>query len=116
MSETSGATSGDAGGKVALTAAAAFVALQALFFAAWIWSEEGKYGAVVRVAVLPVDPRDIVRGQYFALEYAFDRPDSYALRDGDGSVLPQPGGDVYALLRRSRSAGVYEPLCFAARL
>jgi hypothetical protein len=34
--------------------------------------------------------------------------------DADVSVLPPPGGDVYALLRQSHSADVYEPLCFSA--
>ncbi|MCH2556908.1 MAG: GDYXXLXY domain-containing protein [Alcanivorax sp.] len=51
-------------------------------------------GREVRVATLPVDPRDLFRGQYVRLNYGFSRlpiPDM---------ELPRGGDDVYVPLER----------------
>lgn len=51
-------------------------------------------GREVRVATLPVDPRDLFRGQYVRLDYGFSRlpiPDM---------ELPRGGDDVYVPLER----------------
>lgn len=79
--------------------AAAWVALQVLFFAAWAGYEEHRLapgeGTSILVRVEPVDPRDLLRGQYMALSYEFSRNRELA----DGSGAPAEGQTVYAVLR-----------------
>lgn len=51
-------------------------------------------GETLRVRVVPVDPRDLFRGEYVILNYAFSQT--------DGSLPhPAPGQVIYAVLRRS---------------
>jgi uncharacterized membrane-anchored protein len=56
--------------------AAAWVALQVCFFIGWAALEESRLrtGASILVKTAPVDPRDLLRGQYLALSYEFSRP------------------------------------------
>ena len=67
--------------------AAIYVLLQVLFFAAWAGYEESLFwsGESVLVKVVPVDPRDMLSGQYLDLGYEFS-----TLRDlGIGSKLDE---------------------------
>ncbi|MBI4224480.1 MAG: GDYXXLXY domain-containing protein [Deltaproteobacteria bacterium] len=53
--------------------AAVWVCLQIIFFAAWAALEESHFssGDSILVKTVPVDPRDILRGQYLRLGYEF---------------------------------------------
>lgn len=51
-------------------------------------------GETLRVRVVPVDPRDLFRGEYVILNYAFSRP-------GGSQASFASGQRVYAVLRRS---------------
>lgn len=51
-------------------------------------------GTEVRLATVPVDPRDLFRGQYVRLRYALSR------RPVPEMELPRAGDPVYVLLRR----------------
>jgi len=86
-----------------LTLAAAWVGVQLLFFAGWTVREQARLtsGASILVTVAPVDPRDLLRGQYLVLAYEFSRPwDSTAARLAvpDGApvwVVVRPAGEFY---------------------
>lgn len=56
--------------------AAGWVGVQLLFFAGWTMREHERaaFGASILVRVVPVDPRDLLRGQYLNLAYEFSRP------------------------------------------
>lgn len=91
-----------------LAAAAGLVFLQTVFFAVWIWRESAGQGMDIRVAVVPVDPRDLLRGQYLQLSYAFESPGSFPAGD-----YPGVGAAVYAVLRRNRETNLFEPFACA---
>ena len=57
-----------------------------------------KSGQEVRLAVVPVDPRDLLRGDYVVLSYAISRLDSAAL-EGDDAFAK--GEAIYVTLTRS---------------
>ncbi len=57
-----------------------------------------KTGHEVRLAVVPVDPRDLLRGDYIALSYDISRLDNAAL-DGDDAFAD--GDAIYVTLARS---------------
>lgn len=99
-------------GKIALLICLILVAAQLAFFIGWIWLEEDRSGTEIRVALAPVDPRDLLRGQYLNLAYAFDRPDRYELGNVEKSP-PKPGAAVYAVLAGDAS-GRYDPIAYAA--
>lgn len=80
-----------------LKIAALWVVCQLLFFAGWaLWEEsylaDGE-GRSILVKVVPVDPRDLLSGQYFRLAYDFSRP-TQAL-----TSMP-PGSEVWAVLKK----------------
>jgi len=81
-----------------LKLAAGWVGVQLLFFAGWTVREHVRAasGPSILVKVVPVDPRDLLRGQYLNLGYEFSRPwDSTAAR------LRIPNGTpVWVVLRR----------------
>lgn len=58
-----------------LKLAAAWIGLQVLFFAGWAGLEEMRLapgeGRSILVRTVPVDPRDLLRGQYIRLAYEF---------------------------------------------
>jgi len=58
-----------------LTLAGLWVGAQVLFFAGWAYREEARLtsGPSILVRVVPVDPRDLLRGQYLTLGYEFSR-------------------------------------------
>lgn len=66
-----------------LKLAAGWVGVQLLFFAGWTVREHVRAtsGTSILVKVIPVDPRDLLRGQYLNLAYEFSRPwDSTVVR------------------------------------
>ena len=81
-----------------LKLAAGWVGVQLLFFAGWTVREQVRAtsGPSILVKVVPVDPRDLLRGQYLRLGYQFSRAwDTTAAR------LQLPGGaPVWVVLRR----------------
>ncbi len=80
-----------------LKLAMAWVGLQVLFFAGWAGLEERRHhsGDSILVRTLPVDPRDLLSGQYMTLSYDFTR--RATLRDAGRD--PQEGEDVWVVLR-----------------
>jgi len=77
--------------------AAGWVLAQVLFFAGWAAVEERRHavGNSILVHTAPVDPRDLLSGQYLALSYEFSRP--MPLRD-EGRE-PTEGESVWVVLR-----------------
>lgn len=92
-----------------LTLAGIWVGAQVLFFAGWAYREETRLtsGPSILVRVVPVDPRDLLRGQYLTLAYEFSRDwDSSraGTRLSSGTpvwVVLRPEGEVYVPARRS---------------
>lgn len=56
--------------------AIAWVVVQVLFFAGWAAVEQRRLvtGTTILVRTAPVDPRDLLRGQYLRLSYEFSQP------------------------------------------
>ncbi|HEX5051883.1 MAG TPA: GDYXXLXY domain-containing protein [Planctomycetota bacterium] len=88
--------------------AAAWVCLQLLFFAGWALREAGRFdegvGRSILVRTVPVDPRDLLRGQYLELAYEWTRSDLTSTLDigGQGSevwVVLGPEGEFFVPLR-----------------
>ncbi|HLY74602.1 MAG TPA: GDYXXLXY domain-containing protein [Planctomycetota bacterium] len=77
--------------------AAGWVLAQVLFFAAWAAVEQRRHtvGDSILVRTMPVDPRDLLSGQYQALSYEFSRP--MTLRDLGRD--PNEGESVWVVLR-----------------
>ena len=82
-----------------LKLAASWIALQVLFFGGWAGREHLRLapgqGRSILVKVVPVDPRDLLRGQYMNLSYAFNR--SRGPSDGGGDFAE--GETVWVVLR-----------------
>lgn len=60
-------------------------------------------GRTITVQAVPVDPRDLFRGDYVTLHYAFSRLDRAGLKDTLGSELPR-SARVYVRLRQNADA------------
>jgi uncharacterized membrane-anchored protein len=79
--------------------AAAWVGIQLVFFVGWATVEEARLGegvgASILVRVRPVDPRDLLRGQFMRLAYEFSWPDSSFVT----SELPTAGATVWVVMR-----------------
>lgn len=78
-----------------LTFAFAFVALQTLGFLVWTIYEQARLapgsGESILVRTAPVDPRDLLRGQYMRLRYPFNQ--------ASDALDLQPNQTVWVLLR-----------------
>jgi uncharacterized membrane-anchored protein len=84
---------------------AAWVGVQLLFFVGWTTREHMRAttGASILVRVVPVDPRDLLRGQYLNLGYEFSRSwNAAAVRP------PTPNDAVWVVLRPE--GGLYVPV------
>ena len=80
-----------------LKLAAAWVGLQLLFFVGWTGLEHQRVtsGESILVKVVPVDPRDLLRGQYLRLAYTFSRP-----WDSTAAQVPAPNdAPVWVVLK-----------------
>ncbi|MCX7011963.1 MAG: GDYXXLXY domain-containing protein [Candidatus Sumerlaeota bacterium] len=84
--------------------AAIWVVAQALFLLGWACREDARLheGKSILMRTVPVDPRDLLRGQYLALAYEFSRP-SANMREsmsqgytGPVWVVLRPDGEFYA--------------------
>lgn len=77
--------------------AAGWVLAQVLFFAGWAAVEQRRHtvGDSILVRTVPVDPRDLLSGQYQALSYEFSR--TMTLRDAGRE--PNEGEEVWVILR-----------------
>jgi len=77
--------------------AAGWVLVQVVFFAGWAAVEQRRHtvGDSILVRTAPVDPRDLLSGQYQALSYEFSR----ALTLRDVGREPQEGEQVWVVLR-----------------
>jgi uncharacterized membrane-anchored protein len=81
-----------------LKLAAVWVGVQLVFFVGWTGREQARLvtGTSILVRVVPVDPRDFLRGQYLSLAYEFSRPwDSTVARIHMPADAP-----VWVVLRR----------------
>jgi uncharacterized membrane-anchored protein len=95
-----------------LKLAAAWTAIQLLFFVGWTYREETRLtsGPSILVRVVPVDPRDLLRGQYLTLGYEFSRDwDSMGagVRLTSGTpvwVVLRPDAEFYVPARLSPTA------------
>lgn len=78
--------------------AAAWIALTVIFFAGWAAREASRFlpgaGASVLVKVAPVDPRDLLSGQFINLSYEFSRVN----RDLVKGEMPAEGDAVWIVL------------------
>jgi uncharacterized membrane-anchored protein len=87
--------------------AMAWAALQVLFLGAWAGYEEMRLapgsGQSVLVRVEPVDPRDLLRGQFMRLGYAFSRIEDAR----DTGRRPADGETVWRVLKRE--GGLHVP-------
>lgn len=81
-----------------LRVAAAWIAVQVGFFAVWAMTEEKRLdpgeGRSILVETAPVDPRDLLRGQYMQLSYPFSRPGQF----GDELGGVREGSEVWVVL------------------
>ena len=86
--------------------AAILVLLQLAFFAAWAGYEEMllRTGDSILVKTVPVDPRDLLSGQYLELRYAFSSVESlgiespgWSLRGKTVWVVLGPQGEFHVL-------------------
>lgn len=86
----------------------AAVALQALVLLAMAGTSFAaeKLGREIRLQTVPVDPRDMLYGDYVTLSYEMSRM-SPAMWKGEGT-LPEPGDAVYVAL--APNGGVYSPI------
>jgi uncharacterized membrane-anchored protein len=86
---------------------AALALAQALFLIGIAGSSYAavRFGQEVRIRTAPVDPRDMVYGDYVVLNYEISRLDASLWKDA-GSI-PERGEPVYVVLVKE-PAGVYE--------
>jgi uncharacterized membrane-anchored protein len=83
--------------------AVGWVVLQVAFFAGWAATEQRRQvtGMSILVRTAPVDPRDLLRGQYMALSYEFSRHQTLTdlARDAEEGeevwVVLRPEGEVH---------------------
>lgn len=77
-------------------------ALQLLVLAAMIFMKVAVLvgGVSVLLRVQPVDPRDLLRGDYVILGYAFSQASAQAIQGLDGQAGSQEGRTVYAVLEK----------------
>ena len=88
--------------------AAAWVVIQLGFFVGWASLEQARFepgvGSSILVRVRPVDPRDLIRGQFMRLGYEFSLLDSMLLTDPS----PDSGARVWVVLRHEGELHVPE--------
>jgi uncharacterized membrane-anchored protein len=82
------------------------VALQVVFLLGWAGYHEmvRRTAPTVRLKTIPVDPRDILRGDYMTLNYEISRPGKSVKRAGE------LGGEVFVVLKRERAHHVIDEI------
>lgn len=94
-----------------MTVAVAWIALQFVYLCGWTLYEASRLlpgaGESVLVRTEPVDPRDLLRGQYMRLRYPFNRT--------DGSFNAESNETVWVVLRPETRNGqtFYEPVQYS---
>jgi uncharacterized membrane-anchored protein len=95
-----------------LKLAAVWMALQVALFGLWAASEQARFdpeaGTSILVEVVPVDPRDLLRGQYFRLGYKFSRPQSFGVATPEAFDDTPEGSPVWVVL--APAGRFHEPL------
>ena len=80
--------------------AAGVMALHIIIFAAWAGREECRLlpgrGEAILVRTAPVDPRDLLSGQFIQLRYEFSRPGGMKKAGAE----PEVGDDVWVVLAK----------------
>ncbi|HET7537754.1 MAG TPA: GDYXXLXY domain-containing protein [Candidatus Didemnitutus sp.] len=93
------------------------IAAQALFLLGWAGYHEQvrQHAPVIRLKGRPVDPRDLLRGDYMTLNYEISRvkpvdiPDANNQSDTDVWVALEPNGRYYEAVAASRDCPVPKP-------
>jgi uncharacterized membrane-anchored protein len=82
------------------------VIVQALFLCgiAGSYYAVGWFGSEVKIKTIPIDPRDILYGDYVTLAYEISRLNPTLWKESSG--LPKSGDNVYVLLKPT-SGGLY---------
>ncbi len=79
--------------------AAAWVVIQLAFFVGWASLEQARFepgvGSSILVRVRPIDPRDLLRGQFMQLGYEFSLLGPTLLT----GPRPSPGSGIWVVLR-----------------
>lgn len=87
---------------IRLKLAAVWVMLQILFFAGWAIREESRLavgeGRSILVRTVPVDPRDLISGQYIRLAYEFSTGRTLADLDVRFRDGPPSGSTIWVVL------------------
>lgn len=88
------------------------VALQALFLIGYAGTSYAAewFGREVRLETAPVDPRDVLYGDYVVLSYEISQLDRTLWRS-ETSALPVRGDTVYVALRPD-AEGIFRPAAF----
>jgi len=90
------------------------VLLQVAFFATWFYLEESKLtdpkATTILVKTIPVDPRDLISGNYFVLNYEFSR--SWGFKKRGGKLYRNSGRDVFAVLKKDKERFVPDYFVF----
>jgi uncharacterized membrane-anchored protein len=95
--------------KLALVAVVAFSQVSVLSTMIVLDSLPYMLGETIRLKVMPVDPRDMFRGDYSILSYDFTRGDQRQIvghNKANGRYLA-PGQDVYVKLAKDEASGVW---------
>jgi uncharacterized membrane-anchored protein len=90
----------------------AYVLVQAFFFVGWSGYEEARLtqGERVLVRIVPVDPRDLLSGQYLQLNYEFSRPRELAKK----FPMPEIGADIWVVLTLEKEGKFHAPCALSA--
>jgi len=98
------------------------VILQISFFAIWAGIESGKFStpiATIKVKTLPVDPRDLLSGQYMRIGYEFSRIQRW---ENSENITPNWAQELEKsnqhrrkswpvwIVMRDNGEGIYEPI------
>lgn len=91
----------------------AVVCLQVLFFIFWALSEEGIFDGdnlkYILVETRPVDPRSLISGNYFILNYKMSVPSNYENFNKEDFSYRQKNKVIFALLKKEVDSVVHSP-------
>lgn len=89
------------------------VCLQVLFFIFWALGEEGAFDGdnvkYILVETRPVDPRSLISGNYFILNYRIDSPGNYENFNKEDFSYDKKNKTVYALLKKEEGGNIHSP-------
>lgn len=88
------------------------IAIQVIFFVGWYMAESQAFGkpvATIQVKPEPYDPRDLLSGQYFRLNYAFSRTSDRWDQELKKSITPAWAKDLYCTDIDEQECSTYGP-------